>query len=45
MGPYEQWDGVLGVLGVLRVLMELWGSAGLLCSAPHPNGGMEVCGD
>ena len=27
------WDGVLGVP------MELWGPAGLLCSAPHPNGG------
>ena len=47
-GPYEQWDGVLGVLGVLRVLMELWGSMWLLCSAPQPRvgwryGGTEGC--
>ena len=43
-GPYEQWDGVLGVLGVLRVLMELWGSAQLLCSAPQPRGGWRYGG-
>ena len=24
------------------VLMELWGPTGLLCSAPHPNGGSYV---
>ena len=40
-GPYEQGDGVLGVLGVL---MELWGSAGLLCSTPQPRGGWRYVG-
>ena len=44
MGLYEQWDGVVRVLGVLRVLMELWGSAQLLCSAPQPRGGWRYGG-